>query len=68
MSQKDWQEVLEIIDKKAPNYFNNFVKSNEIYLPNKNSKNPFDKDKLSITAKSLNKKKPGSMKSFDYCS
>ena len=60
MSQKDWQEVLEIINKKAPNYFNEFIKSNEIYLPNQNSKNPFDKDRFSITAKSLNKKKPGS--------
>ena len=41
MAQKDWTEVLELFERKAPGYIGEFAGSEELFLPNENRPSPF---------------------------
>lgn len=60
MAQKDWEEVLEIIELQAPGFFGDFLESDHTFLPNDLLSNPFNKINTNFSASDLSKGKPGS--------
>ncbi len=59
MAQKDWQEVLHIIEDKKSELFEAFLVSEQSFLPNKTQFNPFNEKHSNFSASDLDKGKPG---------
>ena len=59
MAQKDWQEVLQIIENKKSALFEAFLSSKQSFLPNEILGNPFDESHTNFSASELGKGKPG---------
>jgi len=59
MAQKDWEEVLELIENKSPKLFEKFLTQDQIFLPNNMLFNPFDTNHSNFRASDLGKDKPG---------
>jgi hypothetical protein len=60
MAKIDWEEVKNIFDTHSPDLLSNFINSDEVFLPNKNSANLFDKENENFSAKQIGKAQPGS--------
>ena len=60
MPKKDWEEIKTTIDNKSPDLLDNFINSDNIFLPNKQTPNPFSVTEGNFTAQHFNKSKPGS--------
>ncbi len=59
MAKNDWVEVIKIFNMKDSHYIDNFINSNDIFCPNDNNVNIFDKNYNAFSSKLLNKEKPG---------
>ncbi len=59
MAQKDWQEVLNILENKKSELFETFLLSDENFLPNETLFNPFNEKHSNFSASELGKGKPG---------
>jgi len=59
MARNDWIEVIKIFMMKDSHYINNFINSNDMFCPNNNHLNIFDKNHNAFSSKLLNKAKPG---------
>jgi len=59
VAQRDWLEVLEIIANEDKGYLSNFLASDEVFLPNSSSPNPFESIAANFSAAALGKAKPG---------
>lgn len=59
MAQKDWEEVLGLIEDKSPELFEKFLISDHVFLPNKTLPNPFNMHHSNFRASDLGKKNPG---------
>jgi hypothetical protein len=59
MAQKDWTEVLDLFEMKAPGYIEEFSQSEELFLPSENHPSPFGGGSGNFSAKELGKPKPG---------
>ena len=59
MSQKDWKEVQKIIEKKSSGFLENFLISDDIFLPNISLPNPFNTKHSNFSASDFEKSKPG---------
>ena len=59
MAQKDWEEVRQIIEDKSSGYLENFLTSEQIFLPNNVLPNPFNKNSSNFSASNLGKSKLG---------
>ena len=59
MAKEDWTQVIKYFTKKDQNYIENFLRSEEIFLPNENGINIFSKFDSVFSAKQLAKAKPG---------
>jgi hypothetical protein len=60
MAQKDWNEVLDLFEQKAPGYIGEFAKSEELFLPGENRPSPFGGSSGNFSAAELGKPNPGS--------
>ncbi|WP_294951039.1 hypothetical protein [Sulfurovum sp.] len=59
MAQKDWEEVIGIIEDKSPGLFKKFLISEQSFLPNETFPNPFNEEHSNFSASDLGKGKPG---------
>ena len=59
MAKIDWDEIINSFIKKDKNYINIFLKSKDVFLPNKNGINIFNSMSNVFSAKQLKKDKPG---------
>jgi hypothetical protein len=59
MSKKDWNEVWELLEAKAPNLMNRYISSNNVFLPNRQEINPYNPEASNFSASDLKKGKPG---------
>ncbi len=59
MAQKDWKEVRQIIDTQSSGLLEKFLISDQVFLPNDLSPNPFNEDHSNFSASDLGKIKPG---------
>jgi hypothetical protein len=59
MAQKDWEEVRKIIELQSPGLLEEFLISDQIFLPNDILPNPFNADHSNFSASDLSKGKPG---------
>lgn len=59
MAQRDWKEVLRIIEGRGPGLIADFVGSDDLFLPNERLRNPFDEAAANFSAAELGKEKPG---------
>ncbi len=59
MAQKDWEEVRQIINTQSSGLLEKFLISDQVFLPNNFSPNPFNADHSNFSASDLNKDKPG---------
>jgi hypothetical protein len=59
MSQKDWVEVWELFEAKAPNLMDEYLFSDNIFLPNHQTENPYNPTASNFSASDFNKGKPG---------
>ena len=59
MAQKDWEEVQKIIEFESPGFFEDFLASDQTFLPNDSLPNPFNTDHSNFSASDLGKGKPG---------
>jgi len=59
MAQKDWKEVYSIIENRSPGFFEKFLITDEIFLPNISLANPFNEKCSNFSASDLGKSKPG---------
>lgn len=59
MAQKDWDEVQKIIEFESPGFFEDFLASDQTFLPNDSLHNPFNTDHSNFSASDLGKGKPG---------
>ena len=59
MAQKDWEKVRKIIDLKSLDLLEKFLISDQVFLPNDLSLNPFNADHSNFSASDLGKSKPG---------
>jgi hypothetical protein len=53
VAQKDWTEVLELFEKKAPGYIEKFAGSDDLFLPDENRPNPFGSGSGNFSAAEL---------------
>lgn len=60
MAQKDWIDVLKKIKTVKPYLIDEFIASDEIFLPNDRYHNPFEISAKNFSALNLKKEKPGS--------
>jgi len=59
MSKKDWNEVWELLEAKAPNLMNRYISSDNVFLPNRQETNPYNPEASNFSASDLKKGKPG---------
>ncbi|MCK5538819.1 MAG: hypothetical protein KAI79_18480, partial [Bacteroidales bacterium] len=59
MAQKDWEEVRKIINLKLPGLLEDFLTSDQTFLPNDLLPNPFNENHSNFSASDLGKSKPG---------
>ena len=59
MAKIDWDEIINSFIKKDKDYINVFLKSKNVFLPNKNGINIFNSISNVFSAKQLKKDKPG---------
>ena len=59
MAQKDWDEVRNVIERKSPGIFEDFLASDQTFLPNDSLLNPFNIVHPNFSASDLGKGKPG---------
>lgn len=59
MAQKDWEEVRKIIDVQSSGLLEGFLTSEQVFLPNDLSPNPFNAVHSNFSAYDLGKEKPG---------
>ena len=57
MAQKDWDEIINIFEKKQKGYIEEFINSKDIFLPSEKQKNIFS-DANDFSSNELNKKFP----------
>jgi hypothetical protein len=58
MAQKDWEEVRQIIDVQLSGLLEKFLISDQVFLPNDLSPNPFNVDHSNFSATDLSKANP----------